>query len=125
MTTYPNRECFHSECYNQRGCDHPRVAFRRRSSAAGPVECYGRDQSGTTILSAIQPNLHFLVLDLSLDIVGDIEGLDLEHDGLAGDGLREDLHATTKAKGYARTSQLRVRRNARGSHLPRWRVLSF
>ena len=33
-----------------------------------------------------------LVLDLGLDIVNGIRGLDLEGDGLAGEGLHEDLH---------------------------------
>jgi hypothetical protein len=34
----------------------------------------------------------FLVLDLALDIVNGIRGLDLEGDGLARQGLHEDLH---------------------------------
>ena len=35
----------------------------------------------------------FLVLDLGLDIVDGIRGLDLESDGLSGEGLNKDLHA--------------------------------
>ena len=37
-----------------------------------------------------------LVLDLGLDIVDGVGGLNLEGDGLAGEGLHEDLHATTE-----------------------------
>ncbi|KAM0913282.1 hypothetical protein ACQ4PT_012266 [Festuca glaucescens] len=39
-----------------------------------------------------------LVLDLGLDIVDGVRGLDLQGDGLAGEGLHEDLHATTQAE---------------------------
>ena len=34
-----------------------------------------------------------LVLDLGLDIVDSVRGLDLEGDGLSGESLNEDLHA--------------------------------
>ena len=34
----------------------------------------------------------FLVLDLSLDILDGVRGLDVEGDSLAGEGLNEDLH---------------------------------
>ena len=34
-----------------------------------------------------------LVLDLGLDIVNSVRGLDLEGDGLSSEGLNEDLHA--------------------------------
>ena len=34
-----------------------------------------------------------LVLDLSLDVLDGVRALDLEGDGLAGEGLDEDLHA--------------------------------
>ena len=34
-----------------------------------------------------------LVLDLSLDIIDSVRGLDLESDGLSCEGLNEDLHA--------------------------------
>merc|ERR1712093_267526 len=34
----------------------------------------------------------FLVLDLALDVVDSVRGLDLESDGLAGESLDEDLH---------------------------------
>ena len=40
----------------------------------------------------------FLVLDLGLDIVNGIRGLDFEGDGLSSQGLDEDLHSTTEAK---------------------------
>ena len=33
-----------------------------------------------------------LVLDLGLDIINGVRGLDIEGDGLAGQGLDEDLH---------------------------------
>jgi len=39
-----------------------------------------------------------LVLDLGLDVVDRVRGLDVEGDGLAGEGLDEDLHATTETK---------------------------
>ena len=34
-----------------------------------------------------------LVLDLGLDVVDGVRGLDLEGDGLSGEGLHEDLHS--------------------------------
>ena len=40
----------------------------------------------------------FLILDLGLDIVDGIRGLNLEGDGLSGESLDEDLHTTTKAE---------------------------
>ena len=39
-----------------------------------------------------------LVLDLGLDVVNGVRGLDIEGDGLAGQGLDEDLHATTETQ---------------------------
>ena len=38
-------------------------------------------------------NVPLLVLDLGLDVVNGIRGLDFESDGLSGEGLHEDLHA--------------------------------
>jgi hypothetical protein len=38
----------------------------------------------------------FLVLDLGLDVVNGVRGLNLEGDGLAGEGLHKNLHTTTK-----------------------------
>merc|ERR1719385_566270 len=35
-----------------------------------------------------------LVLDLSLDVLNAVRGLDLEGDGLTGEGLDEDLHTS-------------------------------
>ena len=35
----------------------------------------------------------FFVLDLGLDIIDSVRGLDLEGDGLSGESLNEDLHA--------------------------------
>ena len=40
----------------------------------------------------------FLVLDLGLDVVDGVGGLDLESDGLASQGLDENLHATTETE---------------------------
>jgi len=39
-----------------------------------------------------------LVLDLGLDIFNGVGGLDLKSDGLAGQGLDKDLHATTQTE---------------------------
>ncbi|GJN09425.1 hypothetical protein PR202_ga27430 [Eleusine coracana subsp. coracana] len=39
-----------------------------------------------------------LVLDLRLHIVNGVGGLDLQSDGLAGERLHEDLHATTQTQ---------------------------
>jgi hypothetical protein len=39
-----------------------------------------------------------LVLDLGLDVVDGVGALDLEGDGLAGEGLDEDLHATAETE---------------------------
>ena len=39
-----------------------------------------------------------LVLDLRLDIIDGVGGLDLEGDGFAGQGLDEDLHSTAEAE---------------------------
>jgi hypothetical protein len=38
----------------------------------------------------------FLILYFGLDIVDGVRGLDLERDGLPGESLHEDLHATTE-----------------------------
>jgi len=40
----------------------------------------------------------FLVLDLGLDIFDGVAWFDLQSDGLAGEGLDEDLHATSQTK---------------------------
>ena len=42
-----------------------------------------------------------LVLNLGLDIANGVGGLDLEDNGLAGQGLDEDLDSTTRAEGQA------------------------
>merc|ERR1711950_3177 len=39
-----------------------------------------------------------LVLDLGLDVLDGVRGLDLEGDGLAGEGLDEDLHASSQSE---------------------------
>jgi len=40
----------------------------------------------------------FLVLDLGFDVLDGVRSLDLKSDGLAGESLDEDLHATSKSK---------------------------
>jgi len=40
----------------------------------------------------------FLVLDLSLDVLNGVRGFDIESDSLAGEGLDEDLHTTSKSQ---------------------------
>ncbi|KAJ9562952.1 hypothetical protein OSB04_008112 [Centaurea solstitialis] len=40
----------------------------------------------------------FFVLDLGLDVVDGVGALDLQSDGFAGQGLHEDLHATTETE---------------------------
>ena len=40
----------------------------------------------------------FLVLDLSLDVFDGVRRLNIESDGLAGESLNEDLHATAKSE---------------------------
>jgi len=40
----------------------------------------------------------FLVLDLGLDVLNAVRGLDLEGDGLAGEGLDEDLHTSPESE---------------------------
>ena len=40
----------------------------------------------------------FLVLDLGLDVLNAVRGLDLEGDGLASEGLDEDLHTSPESK---------------------------
>jgi hypothetical protein len=40
----------------------------------------------------------FLVLDLSLDVFDSVRGLNVQSDGLASQGLDEDLHATSESE---------------------------
>ena len=40
----------------------------------------------------------FLVLDLSLDVFNRVRWLNIESDGLTGEGLNEDLHTTAKSE---------------------------
>jgi hypothetical protein len=42
----------------------------------------------------------FLVLDLGLDIVDGVAALDLEGDGLPGQGLHEDLHLADRSRSF-------------------------
>ncbi len=41
-----------------------------------------------------------LVLNLGLDVINGVRGLHLKCDGLAGQGLDEDLHTTTETEDY-------------------------
>ena len=47
----------------------------------------------------------FLVLDLRLDVVDSIRGLDLKGDGLAGEGLHENLHTSTETEDWGCVSK--------------------
>jgi len=40
----------------------------------------------------------FLILDLGLDIFDGVRRLNIKSDGLASEGLDEDLHTTSKSK---------------------------
>ena len=40
----------------------------------------------------------FLVLDLSFDVFNRVRWLNIESDGLTGEGLNEDLHTTAKSE---------------------------
>ena len=40
----------------------------------------------------------FLVLDFGLHVIDGVTGLHIESDGLAGQGLDEDLHTSTKSE---------------------------
>ena len=48
----------------------------------------------------------FLVLDLGLDVLDGIRGLDLQGDGLAGQSLDEDLHASTQTQNEVKSGLL-------------------
>ena len=48
----------------------------------------------------------FLVLDLGLDVFDGVRGLNVESDGLASQGLDEDLHATTEAENQVKSGLL-------------------
>ena len=45
-------------------------------------------------------DIPLLVLDLGLDIVDGVRRLDLKGDGLAREGLDEDLHTATETEDY-------------------------
>ena len=46
------------------------------------------------------------VLDFSLDVLDGVAGLDIESDGLAGEGLDEDLHTSTKSENQVKSRLL-------------------
>ena len=46
----------------------------------------------STTPDSSERNVPFLVLDLGLDVVNSVRRFDLEGDGLASEGLYEDLH---------------------------------
>ena len=60
----------------------------RRCWSGGILDA--RDQ--TLIVSAEAVNIPLLILDLCLDIVNSIRGLDLEGNSLSGESLYENLH---------------------------------
>merc|ERR1711923_561651 len=47
-----------------------------------------------------------LILDLGLDVLDGVRGLDLEGDGLAGEGLDEDLHASSQSEHKVKSALL-------------------
>ena len=51
-----------------------------------------RWRSGSGHVNEKRKRLPFLVLDLGLDIIDRIRGLNLEGDGFTSKGLNEDLH---------------------------------
>ena len=61
----------------------------RASAATAARDPFPFDVSS---LSRAQRRLTLLVLDLGLDVVDGVGRLDVERDGLAGEGLDEDLH---------------------------------
>ena len=48
----------------------------------------------------------FLVLDLGFHVFNGVGGLNIESDRLAGEGLNEDLHATTEAEDQVKSGLL-------------------
>jgi len=48
----------------------------------------------------------FLVLNLGLDVVNGVRGFNFKGDGLAGEGLDEDLHATTETEDEVKSGLL-------------------
>ena len=48
----------------------------------------------------------FLVLDLALDGLDGVRGLDVQGDGLAGEGLDEDLHSTSEPQDEVKSGLL-------------------
>jgi len=73
------------ECCSPTACGHPRAACRQRSGAAGPAGCCESRYINLEQRSAFTETRHIplLVLDLCLNIVNRVRGLDLEGDRLA------------------------------------------
>jgi hypothetical protein len=63
-----------------------------------------------------------LVLDLGLDIVDGVRGLNLEGDGFAREGLHEDLHLAAREWSTHRTGATRTTTNARRKVVKHGRV---
>ncbi len=55
--------------------------------------------------------LTFLVLNLALDVVDSVGRLNLQSDGLASQGLDEDLHVVSKARTKPKLSEINVKWN--------------
>ena len=78
---------------------HPQAAFPRRSSVAGLVGCLPYLSINVSDFCGISVGFPCVrTLNLGLDVVDGVGGLDFESDGLACERLDEDLHSTTKAE---------------------------
>ena len=68
----------------------------------------GRDTTQSMSVLALWRSIAhapLLVLDLRLHIVDGVRALDLKSNGLAGERLHEDLHATTETEDWNRVSK--------------------
>ena len=71
----------------------------------------GKGSSVLKLLSSENESLlirgnSFLVLDLSLDVVNSVGGFNVESNGLASEGLDEDLHTTSKSENQVESGLL-------------------
>merc|ERR1712062_420521 len=80
-------ECSPSGCCSRREFFRPPAVFRRRSTSA---------DLGDSLL----------ILDLSLDVLDGVRWFDLEGDGLASQGLDEDLHASPESENQMESTLL-------------------
>ncbi|PAV70180.1 hypothetical protein WR25_12798 [Diploscapter pachys] len=87
-----------------------RPSSRKRDSIQLPIIVNGREKfrlssssdSGEVLTSEDETLLvgrnSLLVLDLGLDVLDGVRGLDFQSDGLSSEGLDEDLHASTETQ---------------------------